>query len=333
MNKTQINEVKKKISFKFGGQELGMMVALVVLFVALAIFSPVFLTLENLMNILRQISIVAIIAVGGFLIVLIGGMDISVGSVAALSGVVLAICTMQLGMNVWIGAIMGLIVGSLVGLVNGLLITFLKLPSFIITLATMQIAKGLAFVISGGQAISGFPEEFLFLGRGYIWIIPIPVIIMIAVFLLMNFIIKKTKFGVHVYAIGGSWESARIAGIKANKISIILYVLGGLFAAVSGTILASRLNSGTPNVGANFMFEAFTAIILGGVSMSGGEGNLAGVFIGSVFIGILSNGMSLLNLDSYFQMIIQGVVLTIAVATQAVIILRGAKVKRHTVGV
>jgi ribose transport system permease protein len=317
MTQIDLNLIKKARRPRISVQVLGMLVALVFLCIVLSILSPVFLTFDNLMNIIRQISIVAIIAVGSFLIVIVGGMDISVGSVAALTGVVTGLFTIKFDLGLAVGILMGILTGIVVGLINGILINKVKLPSFIVTLATMTITKGVCFVISGGIPISGFPEGFAFIGRGYLGPIPWPVIFVAVIYIVMHDIMKRTRFGVYCYAIGGNREAARLSGIKIGRIEIVLYVLGGMFASFGGVILASRLNSGSPNVGNNFMFEAFTAIILGGTNLSGGEGELIGVLIGSMFIGVLSNGMSLLNLDAYFQMVVQGIVLIIAVVLQA----------------
>jgi len=300
-------------------QEMGMLIALAILCVVLAFLSPAFLTYDNIMNIIRQISITAIIAVGSFLVIVTGGIDLSVGPLAALTGVTSALFIIRFGFPIVAGILIALVVGAVFGLLNGLMVTYGKLPAFIATLATMQIAKGLSFVISGGVPISGFPASFGFIGRGYLGILPWPVILLFAVYLIMFDVVSRTKFGTHVFAIGGNEEAAYLSGIKIRKNKIIVYILGGIFAAIAGVILASRLNSGSPNVGANFVFDAVTAVVLGGTSMAGGEGKLTGVLLGSIFVGVLLNGMSLMSVDAYLQMVVQGVVLAAAMLLQTIV--------------
>lgn len=300
-------------------QEMGMLIALAILCVVLAFLSPAFLTYDNIMNIIRQISITAIIAVGSFLVIVTGGIDLSVGPLAALTGVTSALFIIRFGFPIVAGILIALVVGAVFGLLNGLMVTYGKLPAFIATLATMQIAKGLSFVISGGVPISGFPANFGFIGRGYLGILPWPVILLFAVYLIMFDVVSRTKFGTHVFAIGGNEEAAYLSGIKIRKNKIIVYILGGIFAAIAGVILASRLNSGSPNVGANFVFDAVTAVVLGGTSMAGGEGKLTGVLLGSIFVGVLLNGMSLMSVDAYLQMVVQGVVLAAAMLLQTIV--------------
>lgn len=315
MNAKIKNSVRGKLS-RINMQEMGMLFALAGLCVVLALLSPVFMTYDNIMNIIRQISITAIIAVGSFLVIVTGGIDLSVGPLAALTGVVTATFIISFGWPILLGILVGLIMGAAFGLVNGLMVTFGKLPPFIATLATMQIAKGLSFVISGGIPISGFPEGFGFIGRGHLGPFPWPVVFLFVIYIIMFDVIRRTKFGVYVFALGGNEQAAYLSGIQIKKNKLFVYMLGGLFAAIAGIILASRLNSGSPNVGANFVFDAVTAVVLGGTSMAGGEGKLSGVLIGSIFVGVLLNGMSLMNVDAYVQMVVQGVVLAGAMLLQ-----------------
>ena len=305
-------EKPKKISL----HGMGLVFSLLAMCIILTCCSPVFMTYDNIMNILRQISIVAIISAGSFLVIVTGGIDLAVGCTAALTGVVSALFIIDLGWPIALGILAGLLVGVVIGLMNGLMITYGKLPAFIATLATMQVAKGLAFVVSGGIPISGYPDAFGFIGRGYVGALPWPVIILAIVYLIMLDIVKKTRFGIYVFAIGGNEEASYLSGIRIKKNKILIYVLSGLSASIAGIVLASRLNSGSPNVGSSYVFDAVTAIVLGGTSMAGGEGKLSGVLLGAIFVGVLANGMSLLNVDAYLQMVVQGVVLAAAMLLQ-----------------
>lgn len=312
--KTTFGKIKLK--------DIGLFLVLIIMCVVLSFLSPVFMTYDNIMNVLRQISITAIIAVGMFMIIVTCGIDLSVGQVAALTGVSCGIFVINMGLPMWLGMILAVLIAVLCGFMNGILVTYGKLPAFIATLATSQITKGLAFTISGGIPVSGFPTGYTTIGRGYLGPVPIPVIILFVVYLVMWDVIKKTSFGVHTFAIGGSENAAYLSGIQITKTKIKIYTIAGALTGISGIILSSRLNSGSPNVGASFTFDAVTACVLGGTSMAGGEGNLLGVLVGSVFVGILTNGMSLLNVDAYIQMIVQGAVLGGAMLLQTCVIER-----------
>lgn len=300
-------------------QETGMYVALIMMILLLSAISPSFLKVENILNIIRQISIVAIISVGGFFVVLTGGMDISVGSVAALTGIIIAKLSIEMNIAIIPSIIVGLLVGVVIGFINGFLVTFLELPSFIVTLGTMQVAKGISYVMTKATPISNFPDEFVSIGRGHLGPIPWPVIIVFIIYMLVSLFLKYSRFGTYCYALGGNLEAARLAGIRVKNIKVIVYILGGFFASLGGMVVAARINSGSPQVGSTYIFDIFTAIILGGTKLSGGEGRLPDVIAGCIFVGVLTNGMIQLNIDSYTQMIVQGVVLVIAVVTQVLI--------------
>lgn len=298
-------------------QEAGLYIALVVLVVFLAIASPAFLTPENLINIIRQVSIVGIIAIGGFMVILTGGMDISVGTVAALTGIVVAKLSIHMQVPMPLAITAGMCVGLLAGLLNGTLSTYLKLPSFIVTLGTMQVCQGLGYVITQATPISNFPSAFVELGRGHLGLIPWPVIILAGLYIFMSLFMKYSKFGTYCYAIGGNKESARISGIRVNRVQIIVYILGGLFSSLGGLIVAARTNAGSAQVGTTYLFDVFTACVLGGTALSGGIGRLPGVAVGCIFVGILNNGLVQLNVDSFYQMMVQGIVLIVAVVLQS----------------
>ncbi len=291
----------------------GLIAAFVLWCAALAIFEPAFLTTTNLLNVLRQISMVSIIAIGCFLAILTGGIDLSVGAVAALSGVTAATVMKTLGLPVGLGIAGGVAVGAVIGYLNGLMVTRIRMAAFIATLVTMNLAKGLAFILTDGTPVSGMPDAFVWIGRGYIGFVPFPILVMLVAFLLAAFVLRSTRFGLRIYGIGGNAEAVRLSGVSVRRHVWTVYVVSGVTAGIAGVILASRLSSGTPNVGDSYVFEAITAVVLGGVSLSGGSGGLFGVFLGSVFMGTISNGLNLMNVPSYFQMVAKALLLAVAV--------------------
>lgn len=293
-------------------RKLGPLLGLLLLCIALTILSDRFFTVNNLLNVARQISINAIISVGMTLVILTGGIDLSVGSIVALTGSITAGLLVG-GYAIFPAILMGLVVGSLLGLCNGLLITRAEIPPFIATLGTMTVARGLTLVYTEGRPITGMEEAFRFLGGGYVAGIPVPVIIMVLIFAVAYIMLKKTRLGRYIYAIGGNEEAARLSGINTKKILLSVYVLGGLLAGISGIIMASRLNSAQPTAGISFELDAIAAVVLGGTSLSGGVGTIGGTLIGAFIIGVLDNGLNLLNVSSFYQQIAKGLVILLAV--------------------
>lgn len=292
--------------------EYAMLIALVILSVAFALASDVFLSPGNIINILRQISIMGILSVGTTMVMITGGIDLSVGSVVGVSSVVVAVLISS-GISPILAIIAALIIGALIGLLNGFLITDIGMFPMIATLATMTIFRGVAYLITGGLPVHGFPDSFLFLGQGYLFGIPFPVIIMALIFILGYIILNHTVFGRRIYGIGGNIEASRLSGIPVKRTLYNVYILQGILAAGAGVILLSRINSGQPTSGAGYELDVITATVLGGTSVSGGVGNIRGVIIGVLFMGILTNGMVLLNVQDYWQQVIRGGVLILAV--------------------
>ncbi len=299
-------------------QDYMILYAVVVLVVILSLASDVFMSGPNMLNVLRQISMTSILAVGAFFILVGGGIDISLGSVVGLCGVGFAFFMAKLEINPLIAFFLTLVVGAACGAVNGVLVSWCGIPPFIATLGMMSAARGLTYVITDAIPIIGLPESVKWLGRGYFWGIPWPVIIMAFIFIIAAFVAKRTKFGRFCYTIGGNETSAYLSGINVPIIRVSTYLIGGVLSAVSGCILTSRLNSGQPAGGIGWEFDAITAAVLGGVSINGGKGKVLGVFLGAVFIGFLMNGMSLLEISSYVQDIIKGVVLVLAIGIDVV---------------
>lgn len=292
--------------------KLGPLLGLVILSVVLTFLSDRFLTVDNLLNVTRQVSINAIISVGMTLVILTGGIDLSVGSILAFSGSITA-GLLAGGQSLQLAVVLGLIVGAGLGFINGILITRADIPPFIATLGTMTAARGFTLVYTDGRPITGMDEVFRFLGGGYIASVPVPVIIMAVIFIAAYIMLKQTKFGRYIYAIGGNEEAARLSGINTKRVLTSVYTLGGLLAGFSGVIMASRLNSAQPTAGVGFELDAIAAVVLGGTSLSGGVGTIAGTLIGAMIIGVLDNGLNLLNVSSFYQQVAKGVVILLAV--------------------
>ena len=287
--------------------------AVITLVIILSIFSDVFFSAQNLINVLRQSSMIAIIAVGVFFTIVAGGIDISVGSTVALSGIMMAKVIVDYKMPVFIGVLAGLVVGTAIGFVNGHLVTKRRIPPFVATLGIMGAVRGLTYVITDAYPVSGLPKGIYFIGRGYVGPIPVPVIIMIIVYIFAYIVAEHTRAGRFIFAIGGNEEAAHLSGIKVDRYKLFAYMTSGGLAALSGIILVSRLASGQPNAGIGYEFEAITAAVVGGTSLYGGKGTIPGVFLGAIFIAILLNGMVLLNISSYYQQMLKGIVLILAV--------------------
>lgn len=298
---------------QFMKENFGILIGFVALCVALSIISPAFLTEANILNILRQVSTNANLALGMTLVIIICGIDLSVGSIVALSGTVTGGLIAFSGVPIPIAVLIGILVGTLAGAFNGVVVAYTGIPSFIVTLAMLNIARGAAYVYTGGQPIRVMNEGFNVLGAGYLGPIPLPVIYSF-IFLVITFLIlNKTKLGRHIYAVGGNKEAARFTGIKIKKVEIFVYTFSGFLAAFSGVVLAARMFSGQPTVGNGFELDAIAAVVLGGTSMTGGIGKIGGTLIGVLVIGVLNNGLNLLNINSFWQLIIKGIVILAAV--------------------
>jgi ribose transport system permease protein len=270
--------------------------------------------LDNIFNVLRQVSINALIAFGMTFVILTGGIDLSVGSILALASALTA-GLLTNGMDPMLAILIGLLAGAAMGAFNGLIITKGKVAPFIATLATMTIFRGLTLVYTDGRPITGLSDSTLFvlLGKGYLGWIPVPVIWMLAVYFIMYFMLKKTVFGRRVYAIGGNEEAAILSGIRADRVKLWVYTITGTLSAFGGIILASRLNSAQPTAGVTYELDAIAAVVLGGTSLSGGRGWIFGTLIGALIIGVLNNGLNLMNVSSFYQQVVKGGVILLAV--------------------
>lgn len=311
----KLNSTKKIISAIVG--KLSSIMALLIVVLVVSVMIPEsFLTSSNLVNVVRQMSVNGILTIGMTIVLITGGIDLSIGSVLAVSGTV-SCGLIEGGMNVWLAILIALFIGVIFGVFNGFFVAVMDIPPFIVTLASMQIARGVAYVYSEGLAIRSTNETFNLIGNGYIsfgfFELPIPIALLIIVVVISFFLLHKTKFGAYVFAVGGNSEAARYSGINVQKVKFWCYIISGVLAAFVGIILASRMYSGQPTAGKGYEMDAVAAAVLGGTSFSGGAGSIIGVMFGALTIGVINNALNLLNVSFYYQDIVKGVVILVAV--------------------
>ncbi|API91599.1 ribose ABC transporter permease [Virgibacillus sp. 19R1-5] len=294
--------------------QLGPLLGLFLITIVLGVMSENFFTLNNIFNLLRQVSVNALIAFGMTFVILTAGIDLSVGSTLAL-GSALTAGLLASGMDPFLAVCIGLLIGLILGAVNGLIIAKGKVAPFIATLATMTIFRGATLVYTDGKPITGLSDSFAFemIGKGYVFGIPFPVIVMIVVFFSLFFVLRSTVFGRQVYAIGGNEEASKLSGIRADRVKIGVYSLTGMLSVLAGIIITSRLDSAQPTAGAMYELDAIAAVVIGGTSLSGGRGRIFGTLIGALIIGVIDNGLNLLNVSSFYQQIVKGLVILLAV--------------------
>lgn len=292
------------------------LIGLLILVIIVSILSPTFFTVPNLLNVFRQTSINAIIAAGMTFVILTGGIDLSVGSILAFSGAVAA-SMLASGSSVIVATIVAVVIGAVSGFANGIVISKGKLQPFIATLATMTILRGLTLVFTNGKPIaigtSNNAISFGKIGGGQVAGIPTPAIIMVLAFAVCFYILTQTKMGRYVYALGGNEEATKLSGLDTDKIKTYVYTISGILAAIAGVIVTARLYSAQPTAGSGYELDAIAAVVLGGTSLSGGQGTIIGTVIGALIIGILNNALNILDVSSYYQMIVKGIVILIAV--------------------
>lgn len=301
---------------KFEISKFQSIIGLVIFSIIISLMNDRFMTSSNILNILRQTSINSIIAAGMTFVIITGGIDLSVGSTLALSGAVAAFL-ISTGTPPALALLAALLVGASIGFLNGIAITKGKLQPFIVTLATMTVFRGATMVFTDGKPISAGYEkgaEFLStLGNGYVMGIPIPIIIMIVVFLIGYFILTQTTFGRYVYSLGGNEEATKLSGVNTDRMKVIVYSISGFLAALAGIIITARLSSAQPTAGSGYELDAIAAVVLGGTSLAGGVGSILGTVTGALIIGVLNNALNLMNVSSYYQLLAKGVVILIAV--------------------
>lgn len=293
-------------------KRFGMLIILGLIILVISLLNERFFTVSNFLIILRQVSINAVVAAGMTVVILSAGIDLSVGSVVALAGVLAAGALAATGSTA-LAVLVGVGAGAALGAVNGVFIAYPRLPPFIVTLATMVLARGLTLVYTEGRPILVDSRAFEFVGGGYIFNIPVPVLLMGLVYVLLYLILSWTKFGRYVYAIGGNEQACRLSGMNVEGIKVAIYAISGFFAGLTAIVLSSRLLSAQPTAGVGYELDAIAAVILGGTSLSGGEGGLGGTIVGAIIIGVLANGLNLLNVSPFFQDVAKGLVILFAV--------------------
>ena len=310
--------MKLKSNERKGTSYVGILIALIALCIVLTFTSKSFLTAANLLNVSQQISTNFLIAIGMTFIILLGGIDLSVGSVIAVTGLMMGIMMKSWDLPVAASLFLGLLFASVIGLVTGLLITGFELPPFIATLGMMSIARGAAYTITEGQPIYTFPKEFLAITGRYGGIPVFTILIMIVMFVIAAYVLKYTKYGRYIYAIGGNENCAKLSGINVKKIKCIAYVISGFCCGVAAIVLTSRLDSAVPTNADGAELDAIAAVVIGGTSMNGGEGTLVGTIIGTMIIGIVANGLNLLNVPQGAQRMVKGGIIVLAVIVDVI---------------
>lgn len=293
----------------------GIYIAFALMCILFSIMNPLFLAPGNILNIIRQVSFNAILAMGMLMVIITGGIDLSVGSVVALAAVVTAsfVKADSQILPVALAVAAGLGIGAVCGFFNGILVTKGKLAPFIATMVTMTMARGAAQLFTKGRPVTGLLPQFDFLGAGFIFGIPVPIYILVVVVLITHFILTYTRTGRYIYAVGGNEQSALASGLKVHRMKLIVHTFSGMMAALVGIILTARLNSASPVLGEGYELDAIAAVVIGGASMNGGKGKVIGTVVGALIIGTISNGLDILNVSSYWQQIIKGIIILVAV--------------------
>lgn len=323
MKSKLLSNSKFMVSFSNFNRNYSILYVLIGLMILLSFLTDRFLSVPNIMVILRQATIVAIIASGQFLILVSGNIDLSVGSIVTLAGVVFAGAMVFFEISAVVAGILAVLVGLAIGLINGILVTKVGLPAFIATMATMTSCAGAALLLTRASPIVRLPDSIDWIGRGVLgdihsFGIPYMVFMLIGVYIIMYIVTEKTNFGRYVFAIGGNPEAAYLSGIKTTKYKIATFVVSGVIAGFGAILLVSRLGVADPHAGSGYEFQTITACVIGGTAITGGKGKLFGVLLGAIFLTTLFNGMTLLNVNSFVQQIVQGIVLAVAVGVNTI---------------
>lgn len=313
--KKQASGTMKNLTFGTILGKYGVYIAFVILFVALSITSEVFLSPRNIVNIFKQISVVGVMAVGMTFVIATGGIDLSVGAVSACAACIVCSLSQEgaalpLGMSL----LAGVLIGAACGAFSGVFIALLHIPEFIATLATTTIVRGIVYVYTNGYPITGVTNSYKFIGRGALFdVMPILIVVYLVVIALGIFFLHYTGFGRHVFAVGGNEKAAIVSGINTKRVKFMVYVISGLCAAIGGILLSARVQTGAPAGGEGYELDAITAVVVGGASLSGGRGTVIGSVVGMLIIGTLANGLDLLDVSSYYQQIVKGIIILLAV--------------------
>ena len=304
--------MKNKMNINTFIAEYAIIIIFIVLFAAMSIFAPNFLTGSNIANVLRQVSINGICAIGMTFVILTGGIDLSVGAIIGVSGVLTAMMMIN-NVNPIIASLISLALCTLIGFATGLVISHIGIPPMVATMGTMTSLRGVAYLITGGTPVFGFDSRYAVIGQGYVGAVPIPVIILVLSFAAGIFFLSKTRHSRYIYGVGGNEEVARLSGISVHRIKAFVYAVSGFCSALAGLVMLGRLNSGQPRAGESYEMDVITAVVLGGVSLTGGVGKISHVVFGVLIIGVLTNGMTMMAVDDYWQRVVKGLVLLLAV--------------------
>lgn len=294
-------------------QESMIFIIFILFCIVLSIIAPNFLTGRNISNVIRQFSMITIVAVGMTFVIITGGIDLSVGGIVAFVGVSVAWLIVRFDLPIWVAIILGLCMGSILGYLNSLLIVRVGLPPFIATLGMMQVSRGLVLALTKGYPIRPFPESFLRIGHGQIGLVPVPIIIMLIVIIVAHIFLSKTTMGRYIYYVGSNREAAELSGIKVKKVLSIAYIMAGFTSSIAAIILTARLSSAQSNMGEGWELDAIAAVVIGGASLSGGEGSIIGTLIGAALMGVIRNSLILLHVSAYWQTVVIGCVIIAAV--------------------
>ena len=312
--KTLLTRILRETAQLLQLREVNVLIALVVMGALISFFTPYFLTVDNLMGVSRSFSLTAIMSIGMVMVIITGGIDLSVGSVMGLAGLITALC-FDLHYSPAFSIAAGLGVGVLFGLANGVLVTVMEMPPFIVTLGTLSIGRGFMYMITHGVPITPeTPDSFLYLGQGYIGPVPVPVIILLVLTVIFSLVMVRTRFGRYIYATGGNENAARLSGVKTDRVKLAVYVLSSVISSVAGVIAFSRYTSAEPASGFGSELQVIAAAAIGGASLAGGIGSVTGAVVGAALIGEIANGVVLLNINTYAQQAITGGVILIAVS-------------------
>lgn len=291
----------------------GLIIVLVVLCVIFTLSNPLFLTFDNIIAILRQLSIYGIVGIGMGFLIINGYLDLSIGGIVGLCGVTVSMLMVEAGLSMWVAMPISLLVGALISTINGLIITYTGIPAFIYTLAMTNVFRGLIYLLTAGQSISRFDPAFLAISRSSLLGIPIPIYLFFAVLILAWVILNKTTLGRSIYIVGGNRVAATFSGLNTKRVTICCYIISGVCAGICAIVLASKLSSVQPTMGASYEMEAISVAVIGGISLTGGEGSIVGILLGALILGVIDNGMIMMGISSYWQMIVKGLVIVVAV--------------------
>ena len=308
---SQVRSAAKKLAVSSIASILIFLLAVLILF---SILSPNFMTGDNVLNVLRQVSMIGIAGCGMITVLLTGGIDLSIGAMVTFVNITCASIMVHMGLNPTLACIIGVLIATALGTVNGILVSYCRLMPFITTLCMQYVLRGLSYIMTDSQPIYGLDEKFKILGQGYLLGIPFPVVLMIIIAVCSAIFLQRTYVGRYFYYIGGNEEATKLSGVNTRLVRMLAYTLSGFFTGIASVIWLSRVNSGQPTTGKDFEFDVICGLVLGGVSVVGGEGNILGAMIGVVAIGFLNNGMTMLNLNEYPQMVVKGVVLLLAIS-------------------